>query len=162
MTQHPNVRKFAATNRLAELIVLPGGKTVREALDDAQTAVEQYRPEVIDDIDARIAELERLSTEASPSAETMYRASAGVIEHAGLFGLGHVGRAAYSLCELVDRLQQRGTWDAAAVAVHVGSMRLLRDMGENPEAESGAGELLAGLHAVVAKVGAGRDAPTEG
>ena len=145
----PAVRKFAATNRLAEMIGLPGGKSARDAVEQATSAIEQYRPEAVSDIDAWIGELEALSAQSSPEPQTIYRLSAGIIEHAGLFGLGDVGRAAYSLCELVDRLQQRGTWDRASVAVHVGSMRLLQTLPAGEEVQRA--RLLNGLHAVTTK-----------
>ena len=149
------VRHFKPTNRLASMIRLPGGKTVQEAIQAAQAAVEHYRPEVVSDIDAAIAELERLSTRPAPGApehERVYRISSSVLDHAGLFDLEDVGRAAYSLCELVDRMQERGVWDASAVTVHVGSMRLLREMGQGDPLQRA--ELLRGLAAVVAKFSA--------
>jgi hypothetical protein len=132
---------------------------VREAVADAEAAIEAFRPEVIEDIDAMIVKLEQLSKQERPDADVVYRCSAGIIDHAGLFGLGDVGRAAYSLCELVDRLRERGTWDTAAVAVHVGSMRLLRDM---PDGEPAARtHLLSGLQAVVAKTARPEPARTQ-
>lgn len=147
------VRHFAPTNRLTALIREPGGKAIKAALEEAQAAIEQYRPEVIGDIDARILELERLAADPTPSIvarEEVYRAASAILEHAGLFGLRPVGEAAYSLCELVDRLANRAAWDAPAVSVHVGSIRLLRELGEDQELQRA--QLLRGLHAVVAKV----------
>ena len=147
------VRHFKPTNRLASMIRLPGGKTVGHAIEAAQAAIEHYRPEVVSDIDAAIVELERLSTRPVPSPtdrDSVYAISSSVLEHAGLFDLEDVGRAAYSLCELVDRMQERGVWDAKAVVVHVGSMRLLREMGQDDPLHRA--ELLRGLAAVVAKV----------
>jgi hypothetical protein len=149
MATTPHVRRFAATNRLADMIRVPGGKTVERALADGQAAVEQYRPVVIEDIDARIARLEALTAETAADGEAVYADALGVIEHAGLFGLEAVGRAAYSLCELVERLRARSLWDAESVAVHVGAIRLLRGMADQNGPESRA--LLAGLAAVLAK-----------
>jgi hypothetical protein len=157
MTNAPHVRKFAATNRLADMIRVPGGKTVERALADGEAAVERFRPEVVDDIDARIARLETLSADPAPDGETVYREALGVIDHAGLFGLGAVGRAAYSLCELVERMRARGFWDAPAVAVHVGSLKLLRGMADQDGSESEA--VLNGLSAVLAKVAPKRERP---
>ena len=151
------VRKFAATNRLADMIRVPGGKTIASALADGEAAVECYRPEVIEDIDARITRLEALSADAAPDGDVVYRESLGVIDHAGLFGLEAVGRAAYSLCELVERMQARSQWDAPAVRVHVGALRLLRGLADQGGAESQA--VLGGLSAVLAKVAPERKRP---
>lgn len=148
-TIKPAVRKFAPSNRLGALLAQPGGVTVRTALRDAETAVQRFRPEVLADIDARITRLEALAAEPVPNARTIYKAAAGVIEHAGLFGMGQLGEAAYSLCELVDRLEQRGVWDAESVAVHVNGLRLLQRLPEDAAAQRV--QLLEGLHAVTAK-----------
>jgi chemotaxis protein histidine kinase CheA len=155
--QKPAVRKFAPTNRLAEMIGLPGGKTVRDAVQDAEAAVEEHRPEVLADIDAQIAALERLAAQPEPEAQALYRISAGIIEHAGMFGLAHVGEAAFSLCELIDRMELRGQWDRASVDVHVASIRLLQGLGDD---EAGQREhLLRGLKAVTAKAAPARQQP---
>jgi hypothetical protein len=148
------VRKFAATNRLAEMIGLPGGSTVGDALAGAEAAIERYRPEVVKDIDARIGELEDLAAQTTPDPKSLYRTAAGIIEHAGLFGMGDLGKAAYSLCELVDRLEQRGVWDTASVEVHIGAMHLLRNLPENDGGQRA--RLLNGLNAVTAKAAPAR------
>jgi hypothetical protein len=153
-SSEPTRRKFAPSNRLSALLAQPGGVTVRNALRDAETAVQRFRPEVMADIEARITRLEALAAAPAPDGAAIYKAAAGIIEHAGLFGMGQLGEAAYSLCELVDRLEQRSVWDADSVAVHVNGLRLLQRMPEGAAKQRL--QLLEGLHAVTAKAAPAR------
>jgi hypothetical protein len=67
--------------------------------------------------------------------------------------MGDVGTAAYSLCELVDRLEQRGVWDTASVDVPSGPCSCC---GTCRERRWSACALLNGLHAVTAKAAPAR------
>ena len=58
-----------------------------------------------------------------------------VVGLAGSCGLDDVGKAAFSLCELVDRY---GTdrWDTMFVAVHLNAISGLRDNGGTPQSRA--------------------------
>ena len=147
------VRTFNPERGLKARISLPGGKTLAAAVADAEAEIEAHRPDVIRDVDQRIAELERIAGvsggPAVDEAERIYGEASAIVDSAGLFDLEDVGQAAYSLCELVDRLGHARVWDGPAVQVHVGSIRLLRGLPADAARERA--QLLAGLNAVTAK-----------
>jgi len=64
---------------------------------------------------------------------------------AGVFGLGQLGEAAFSLCELVDHLGETGAWSLEPVMVHLSTLRLFR----HPDAKLDGVAVLAGLRRVV-------------
>jgi len=147
------VRTFHPERGLRARITLPGGKTLAQAVTDAEEHIEIHRPDVVRDIDARIAELERIAEGAGAAepanADRLYGEASAIVENAGLFDLEDVGQAAYSLCELVDRFGQKRVWDGRSIEVHVGSIRMLRGLPEAATAERA--QLLTGLNAVLAK-----------
>ena len=143
------VRKFPAVNRLAELIRLPGGRTVRRLLHEAEAELETHRASFDGELDQRLAALEQLSAAGADGGREIYDHASAIIDTAGLFGFDDLGAAAYALCDLVDSLGEQGRWDAAAVEVHVEALRLLRSR-DCPADERE--RLLAGLHAVFEKV----------
>ena len=63
---------------------------------------------------------------------------------AGLFGLNQLVEAAFSLCELADRMRASEKWSAPAIEVHLAALRLFRTPA--PAAEGAA--VLQGLHKV--------------
>jgi hypothetical protein len=69
----------------------------------------------------------------------------------GVFGLGELGKAAYSLCELVSRFQTLERFQWQMVKVHIDGLRLLRNPGDHAAAIRD--EVLAGLRQVATSVG---------
>lgn len=144
------VRVIPYKNRLAKLIQAPGGKRIAAALADARANLDQIADLCLAEIDAAIAAIQDASTAPArtpQSFETMYVASNAMLGLAGLFGREDLGKAAHSLCELLDRA---GDWErcpAVALRVHVDSLLLLR----HPDALSPPqlAEILDGLAKVV-------------
>ncbi|MGZ5984612.1 MAG: hypothetical protein ACXWK7_06720, partial [Caulobacteraceae bacterium] len=58
--------------------------------------------------------------------------SGEVLDIAGLFGLPELGQAAFSLCELLDRLKSRKVWNWPAVQVHLQGLLVLADPDKIP------------------------------
>jgi hypothetical protein len=52
---------------------------------------------------------------------------------AAVAGCPDFGRAAHSLCELADGLDARGSWNQAAIQVHLDGLQVLADPATGPE-----------------------------
>ena len=149
-------------NRLAKVMRLPGGTTVRSALKDVKRNLEMIRRDCIAEIDIKLGLIQQACAqgEERPSdadLDQLYRMSNDIVGMAGLFDMVELGEAAYSLCELVDRLKASDQWDWPAVEVHLSGLRLLR------RAKPGAPEnqhVLAGLRKLTARVDARREMGT--
>jgi hypothetical protein len=67
--------------------------------------------------------------------DAVYEESSTVLDIAGLFNQRVLCDAAYSLCELTDRLRTLGRQDWQAIGVHVNALRLIwsKDKAIGPE-----------------------------
>jgi hypothetical protein len=124
-------------NRLSKVVFLPGGKTIAEALDDAQANLDEIRLQSLDLLHGKIEAIQVLGkrAETDPSAadlQGIYTLSSEVLDIAGLFGMPELGHAALSLCELLDRLKSRQAWNWAAVQVHLHGLLILSDPDKVP------------------------------
>lgn len=124
-------------NQLAKVIWTPGGKTIAQALDDAQANLEEIRLESLDVLRAKLEEIQALgrrSESASHGADvqSLFALSSEVLDIAGLFGLPELGQAAFSLCELLDRMASKKTWNWPAVQVHLHGLLVLADPDKTP------------------------------
>ena len=146
------VRTRAMPNRLAHFINTADGVTLPEALAQAEANLQAIRPPGLERIDEVLAELSCWSSaQPSPSdVERLYRLANELAGTAGVFGLPTLGRAAYSLCELLDRVQVRG-WNTAAVNVHLNGLRLLRGEGDGSLDAQAAMQVLSGLEQVTGR-----------
>jgi hypothetical protein len=143
------VKRIPWVNRLERLLVEPGGITAGNALRKASENLETVRESSLKALDERLAEIEALRREAGEEAsaeikDAIYRLSNDVYGVAGVFGLHQLGEAAFSLCELIDRMRQRGRWSAQAVDVHLAAFRIFR----RPDDEVDGEAVLAGLHKI--------------
>ena len=140
-------------NRLSKLVQEPGGLRVCDAIDQAQHNLESVRDECMHTVDERLAEIEALHAAApkepdEDAVERIYRAANDIHALAGVFGLAELGKAAFSLCELVDRLRVAHKWDGASVEVHLFALRLLR----HPDEHADRAAILDGLLKVTNRV----------
>jgi len=123
------VRHIPYKNRLAKLVQAPGGKRIGDALNDAKANLAELTDICLAEIDRAIAAVQAASAAETKTAETfdeVYAASNEMTGLAGLFGREDLGKAAHSLCELLDR---SGSWERCppvALKVHVDSLALLR------------------------------------
>ncbi len=146
-------------SRLSKIIKQPGGVTVRGALKDAKLNLEKLRLECVVEIDAKLALMQqRFGHARERPSETeideFYRLSNDIVGVAGMFDLNALGEAAFSLCELLDRLKGAGQWDWPAVEVHLSSLTLLRHA--KPDAPENQAVLM-GLRKLTARVDARRE-----
>jgi hypothetical protein len=145
------VRHINYVNRLAKLITLPGGKKIGDAVADAETALGEIEPDCIGAIDQHLVEIAAVAAENDPAAgPRLYALSNEIITLSWMVAMKDLGRAAYSLCELIDCSDGPGGCDRAALMVHIESLKLLR----HPEGlgEAGVAAVLDGLAKVVARV----------
>jgi hypothetical protein len=148
------VRFSYPENRMKKLLEEPGGLTQRDALGRAHQNIGMIRHEIVAEVERNIAELTKAAARAAQDAEDMsarrdlYTHANVVVGLAGSCGLDDVGKAAFSLCELVDRY---GTdrWDAAYVAVHLNALSALGEGKGTPQSRAA---ILDGLNQVVARV----------
>jgi len=123
-------------NRLAKVIFKPGGKSLAQALDDAQHNLDEIRGASLDLLRVKLEAIQALAqSQAAPStatAQTIYTLSGEVLDIAGVYGLAELGQAALSLCELVDRFGARKTWNWPAVQVHLHGLLILADPDKTP------------------------------
>ncbi len=140
-------------NRLAKVMRKPGGVRVEDALQRADENLEDIREECLASVDEQLDQIERMAREAGasptePASLAIYQLSNDIHAVAGVFGLTELGHAAFSLCELVDRLRARGRWSQPAVEVHLSAFRLLR----NPDGATDRSAVLDGLRRVTEHV----------
>jgi hypothetical protein len=150
-------KTFKYENRLAKSIVTKGGMSASEALHAAQQAVEQVREPTIAEIDASLGEIYALgdqlkaaNTGDEEALQKMYICANRVVAMGGVFGLGELGQAAYSLCELVSRFQTLERFHWSMIQVHIDGLRLLRHPGDHAAATRE--EVLKGLRHIATSV----------
>ena len=147
---------FKYENRLAKSVVSSGGMSAAEALSKAQAAVEEVREPTLAEIDSSLGEIYGLGAQMKAEApgedalQRMYVCANRVVAMGGVFGLGELGQAAYSLCELVSRFQTLERFHFNMVQVHLDGLKLLRSPAEHPTAIRQ--EVLAGLRQLATSV----------
>lgn len=140
---------YEPENRLAKAINTPGGKHVETAIFDAEELVVQAAGECVEQIDLALTQVYRLAEHAQSQLDALYKAVREVAGLAGTCGLGDLGAAALSLCNLLDQAHQSGRLNAERLQVHLGVMRLLRRPDRFSETERS--EILKNLQAVIDK-----------
>ena len=116
---------FKVKNRLAQHVIEPGGMTAGMANTRAARELAAQQGKSYEAIGETLETLEWLCQERSAPMDSVYDLSTGVLDIAGLFDDKLLCRAAYSLCELADKLRTQGIEDWASIKVHVDGMRLI-------------------------------------
>ena len=149
------VRRLNPVNRLAAMIHKPGGLKVSQAVAAAEANLETLRDSTLERMDEIIVAMEAdargLTAYDGEVIDRMYRLSNEVVGVAGVFGYGHMGEAAYSLCDLLDQLRAQEGWNVAAVRVHLQTLRLLRQQGGPAADPLACAAILEGLRQVAAR-----------
>ncbi|MET0544694.1 MAG: hypothetical protein ABWZ40_00125 [Caulobacterales bacterium] len=136
---------------LAAFIDRADGIDAEEALSRADLHLAAMKDKVHKSLADSVQEIGALIGDAAPSEPDMrrlYHLSDGVLSVASLYGKEALGRAAYSLCDLLHAFGNQRCWNAAAVRLHHDAMRLLQ-AAPHPSADDSA-HLLRGLEKVVA------------
>lgn len=119
-------RTFKVKSSLARKLQDPGGRLVRDADRMAREGLEAHRGTIMETIDATLAELERLAAETPDDAgPRVYALASAVIDLGGYFDTGPLHDAAYSLCDISDRMLAAEAWRWPPILVHVQALRLI-------------------------------------
>ncbi|MBU1362159.1 MAG: hypothetical protein KJ901_25820 [Gammaproteobacteria bacterium] len=116
---------FKVRNRLANHVSEPGGMTAGMAGTRAARELAAQQGKSYEAIGEALETLEWLCQDKAAPMDSVYDLSTTVLDIAGLFDDKQLCRAAYSLCELADKLRTRDAVDWAAIKVHVNGMRLI-------------------------------------
>jgi len=134
-----DVKIFRVPNRLREKILKSGGPRALEVLAKADKIMLDMRQSCLDNIGGLIAEMIKSYGRANRKGDEdflgLYTLSAQIIDISAPVADLEIDRAAFFLCELVDRCDARDQWDWPAVDVHLDALQLLRlDEGNLPPA----------------------------
>lgn len=121
--------------RLSEQVAKPGGMTADLATERAMRELAAQAGDARKALGASIGRLEALCQEKSAPVDAVYDESSTVLDIAGMFNQRILCDAAYSLCELTDRLRTVGREDWQAISIHVNALRLIwaKDKAVGPE-----------------------------
>lgn len=141
------VRTYKIKSPLAKQLHEPGGRTVQDATRLAGEELEQHRDGVMASIADTLDELDRLAAAAAPdTGPQVYQLASSVIDLGGFFDTGPLHEAAYSLCDIADRMIGANAWHWPSVLVHLQAMRLIMAGGCRPGRTSEV--LLEGLRSI--------------
>lgn len=135
------------TTSLSRQVFEPGGRTVRNALEKANAELEVHREPVMATITETLDLLDAVAAKGAPDAGArVYQLASAIVDLGGFFDMGPMHEAAYSLCDISDRMNTAEAWHWPSVHVHLQAMRLILNGGCRESRESDA--LLEGLHSV--------------
>lgn len=116
---------FKVRSRLADQIGREGGMTAGMAVERASRELAKTEDASRDAVAEVIDQLERLGRDQTASMDEVYDLASAVLDIAGLYDETLLCKAAYSLCELTDKLRMAGRSDWPPVLVHVEGLRLI-------------------------------------
>ena len=133
--------------RLAELLRMPGGLPVAEAIERAQKNLESIKPTCVAEMIGLLEMCEAAFASLGDAyddqgLEQLYAMAVRGIGGGAVCGVPDVDPALTSFCDLLDQLRTAKRFDREAIGVHVRSWRLLMTM-DLPEA--GRKQVLDGL-----------------
>lgn len=140
-------RTFKVKSTLARQMQDPGGRQVRDLERQAVAQLETHRDDAMATVGETLTKLEALCAEAPDGAgPQVYALASSMVDLAGYFDTGPLFEAAYSLCEISDRMIQAEAWHWPSVQVHAQALRLILAGGCRTGRTSDA--LLAGLRSI--------------
>ncbi|MDR3508341.1 MAG: chemotaxis protein CheE [Caulobacteraceae bacterium] len=134
-----DVRMFRVPNKLGEKILKTGGRRAVELLADADQVMLDLREPCLADISSLISDINarygKANRRGDEDFKDLYELSARIIDISAPVADLQIDRAAFFLCELVDRCSGQEKWDWPSVDVHLDALLLLRlDAGNLPAA----------------------------
>ena len=143
----PQIRRVQTS--LQRQMARPGGRLVSEALSRAQKGLDAQRAQTLRILQANVQALAGLcATRPAQAGGEVYALSSAMVDMAGFLDIPPFYDAAYSLCEVADRMSAAGIWSWPSVEVHVRALTLI--LAEEGRPSDATDQLLAGLRAVVA------------
>lgn len=116
---------FKVKNRLAAHVVEPGGMTAGMANTRAGRELAAQQGKSYQAMGETLETLEWLCESRDAPMDSVYDLSTSILDIGGLFDDKLLCRAAYSLCELADKLRTQDKTDWASIKVHVNGLRLI-------------------------------------
>lgn len=120
-------------NRFGSMALGGGGKTAGDAARAAEANLEELRPRLLIEMDARLEEMHQrfgrqAEGRASEPLQGLYDCALNIIDVAGGLPNSSIDEAARAVCELVSRAS--GVADWMAIDVHLAALKLLRAKGQ--------------------------------
>jgi hypothetical protein len=142
-----SVRYIRPPNLLARKLLAAAPQSTQMALKKAEQNLAAISDTCLDEVDVNLSNVERLlgMWPVEPDAGYMsllYEQGLRIYGVASVAGLPWLDEATYGFCDLVDSQIVSSAWSREPIAVHVSSMRLLRQRGM---AETDARVILDGL-----------------
>ena len=128
----PNLIKVKT--RLMEQVDRPGGMTAALAVERVGRELKAAEGRSREVVGETLILLEAVCKDQNATMDAVYDLSTAVIDVAGLFDERLLCDAAYSLCELTDRLRTQDMCDWPAVVVHADALRLIYSAGPGANA----------------------------
>jgi len=126
----------------------PGGRLIIEAESRANQALDEQRDHVFTLLTANVDAIEALcATRPHDAPDQIYAFASAMV---GYLDVPTFFEAAFSLCEIADRMKGAGVWSWPSVEVHVRALRLTLAAQGQTSADSD--RLLEGLRALTAHV----------
>jgi len=156
-----SVRFVFPKPRLAQLLRMPGGLPVPEALERAEQNLATIRPTCVAELETLLALADARFLDLAPGPDDagmsdLYAIAVRGIGGGQVCGLPGVDTTLTSLCDLLDHLRSNGRYDRAAIGVHLRSWRLLMTTGLPAE---GSAAILDGLRQVSERYAPPADQP---
>jgi len=144
-------------NRLREKILKSGGPRALEILAKADKLMIEMRESCLENVNKLINEIIKEYGRANRKGDEdflrLYTLCANIIDISAPVADLEIDRAAFYLCELVDRCGVRDQWDWPSVDVHIDALQLLRMEGVNLPA-SARMQIFVGLKKINDRLGA--------
>lgn len=119
-------RTFKVKSSLSKQLFEPGGRLVRDAERLAGEALDTHRDEAMAMISTTIDELDAVcAAQPAEAGLQVYALGQKVIDLAAFFDTGPLHDAAWSLCDVSDRMIGNGIWHWPSIQVHAQAMRLI-------------------------------------
>ena len=129
----------------------PGGRLIIEAESRANQALDEQRDHVFTLLTANVDAIEALcATRPHDAPDQIYAFASAMVDMAGYLDVPTFFEAAFSLCEIADRMRAADAWSWPSVEVHVRVLRLT--LADEGKATPGSERLLEGLRALTAHV----------
>ena len=145
MTQ---AKVFTYRSNLARKMGAPGGKSIDEALNAAEGALENHRDAAMKSLGAILTGLDAIC--ARRAQGEVYEHAAALLDLAGFFDTGPLHPTVFSLCEISDCMTE-DAWDWASVEVHLRAIRMILASGCRDSED--ARVMLEGLTAIRQRLG---------
>ncbi len=147
-------KKFA--NPLASTLGYVHGLSLEAATAAAEANLALIQDDCLASLDQALAviyqQIPKLyQTENPAHADAVYQAANQVLALGGLCHLAALGKAAFCLCDLLDRGRVTGHWNQSALETHLQALRLLRHPAANSDSKT-EDAMIAGLLKVIKKV----------